>query len=111
MAFVVECLGEDFEDTPQHAGTDPLLKAAVAGLIRRIVVRQVSPRCSRSQNPQDAVEHRTVLPPRALSAVCAAHRLGQETPNEVPLVVREVTRMRRSKEGHPARMAAVPSGY
>ena len=110
MAFDMECLGEGFEDAPQHAGADPLLKPAVAGLIRRIAVRQVSPWCSRSQNPQDAVEHRTVLPPRAPSTVCAAHRLGQETPNEVPLLVREVTRMRRSTEGHPARMAAIRIG-
>lgn len=48
MAFVMECLGEGFEDVPQHAGADPLLKPAVAALIRRIAVRQVSPRCSRS---------------------------------------------------------------
>ena len=96
MAFVVECLGKDFEDAPQHVSVDPLLKPAVAGLIRRIAVRQVSPRCSRSQNPQDAVEHRTLLPPRAPSTVCAAHRLGHEAPNEVPLLVREVTGMRRS---------------
>jgi hypothetical protein len=107
MAFVVECLTEDFKDAPQHAGADPLLKPAVAGLIRRIAVRQVSPRCSSSQNPQDAVEHRTVLPPRAPSTVCAAHRFGQETPNQVPFLVREVTRMKRSREGHPARMAAI----
>jgi hypothetical protein len=110
MAFVVECLGKDFEDAPQRAGADPLLKPAVAGLIRGIAVRQVSPRCSSPQDPQDAVEHRTVLPPRAPSTVCAAHRLGQETPNEIPLLVREVTRMRGSREGHPARMAAVPIG-
>jgi hypothetical protein len=108
MAFFVQCLGKDFEDAPQHVGADPLLKPAVAGLIRGIAVWQVSPRCSSSQNPQDAVEHRTVLPPRA--TVFAAHRLGQETPNEVPSLVREVTRMRGSGEGHPARMAAVTIG-
>ena len=105
IAFVVECLGEDFEDAPQHAGADPLLKPPVAGLIRRIAVRQVGPRSAGPQDPQDAIEHRTVLPPRAPSTVFAARQLGQEGPNEVPLLVREVTGMRRSRKGHPARMA------
>jgi hypothetical protein len=67
-----------------------LLKPPVAGLIRRIAVRQVSPRCS---SPQD---HRMPLStarlsPRTPSPVCAAHRFGQEAPNEVPLLVREIT--------------------
>ena len=88
---------------------DPLLKPPVAGLIRRIAVRQVSPRCPGPQDPQDAIEHGTVLPPRAPSTVFAARRLGQEAPNEVPLLVREVTGMRRSSEGHPSRMAWAPS--
>src|SRR5262249_48730726 len=91
IAFVVECLSEDFEDAPQHARATPWPKPPVAGLIRRITVRQVSPRGPGPQDPQDAIEHRTVLPPRASSTVRAAHRLGQEAPNEVPLLVREVT--------------------
>src|SRR6266498_2197538 len=61
-------------------------------------VRQVSPGCSSPQDPQDAIEHRTVLPPRAPSTVFAAHRLWQEARNEVPLLVREVTGMDRSRE-------------
>ena len=101
----MECLGEDFEDAPQHAGADPLLKPPVAGLIRRIAVRQVGPRGAGPQDPQDAIEHGAVLPPRAPSTVFAARQLGQEGPNEVPLLVREVTGMRRSRKGHPARMA------
>ena len=38
IAFVVERLREDFEDGPQQAGADPVLKSPVAGLIRRIAV-------------------------------------------------------------------------
>ena len=91
IAFVVECLGEDLEDAPQHARADPLLKPPVAGLIRRIAVRQVGPRGPGPQDPQDAIEHGAVLPPRAPSTVFAAPQLGQEGPNEVPLLVREVT--------------------
>src|SRR5262245_23035908 len=50
ITFVVERPREDFEDAPQHSGTDPLLKPPVAGLIRGIAVRQV---CPRSSGPQD----------------------------------------------------------
>jgi hypothetical protein len=38
IAFAEECLGEDLEEAPQHARADPLLKPAVACLIRRIPV-------------------------------------------------------------------------
>lgn len=37
-------------------------------------------------------------------------RFGQEATNEVPLLVRDVTGMSRSGEGHPFRMASVPIG-
>lgn len=104
-AFVVECLGEDMEDVPQNTPADPLLKPPVAGLIRRIAVRQVGPRGSGPQDPQDAIEYGAVLPPRAASTVFAARELGQEGPNELPLLVREVTGMRRSRQGHPTRTA------
>src|SRR5262249_59682646 len=63
MTFVVECLREDFEDAPQYAGTHPVLKSPVAGLIGRVSVRQVGPRGAGPQNPEDAIEHKAVLPP------------------------------------------------
>jgi len=53
------------------------------------------------EDPQDAVEHRTILPPWAPPAVCAARQLGQEGPNQNPLLVGEVTEMRSSRKGHP----------
>src|SRR4029453_19122377 len=63
-----------------------------------------------SSGSTGAIEHRTVLPPRAAATVCAAHRFGQKAPNEVPLLVREITGMSRSSEGHSIRMASVPIG-
>jgi len=107
IAFVEECLGEDLEDAPPHARADPLLKPAVACLIRRIPVWQVGPRSAGPQDPQNAIEHGSVLPPRAPSPVFATPQLGQERPNENPLPVGEVTGMRRSRKGHPARMPFV----
>ena len=78
IAFVEECLGEDLEDAPQHARADPLLKPAVACLIRRIPVWQVGPRGAGLQDPQNAIEDGTVLPPRAPSTVVSARQLGLE---------------------------------
>jgi hypothetical protein len=81
------------------------LKPPVAGLIRRIAVRQVGPPSAGPQDPQNAIEHGVVLPPRAPSTVLSARQFGQEATNEVPLLVGEVTGMRRIKGGHPATMA------
>jgi hypothetical protein len=108
IAFVVECLSEDMEDAPQNTRADPLLKPPVTGLIRRIRVRQVGPGGPGPQDSQDAIEYSAVFPPRAPSTVFAARQLGQEGPDEVPLLVREVTGMRRSKQGHPTRMGVGP---
>jgi hypothetical protein len=101
----VECLREDFEDGPKHAGADPPLKPPVAGLMRRIAGRQVRPWGAGPQDPEEAIQHRAVLPPGAPSTVLAAPQLRQESPDHVPLLVREVTAMTRSGAGHPDRMA------
>jgi hypothetical protein len=117
VTLVVERLGDDGEDVLQHSGPNPLLKTPMAGLVRRVAVWQVRPRGAGPQDPQDAIEHGTVLPPRAPSTVFAARQLGQEGPNEDPLPVREVTGMRRSRQGpssqdapwrHPAIRADEP---
>src|SRR5262245_43003438 len=76
----------------------------MAGLARRITVRQVGPRGAGPQDPEDAIEHKAVLPPGAPSTVFPARQLGQEAPNEVALLIREVTGMARSGVGHPTRM-------
>jgi hypothetical protein len=67
-------------------------------------VWQVGPRSAGPQDPQNAIEHGTVLPPRAPSSVLSARQLGQEGPNEVLLLVGEVTGMRRIRKGHSSRM-------
>jgi hypothetical protein len=43
-----------------------------------------------SQDPQNAIEHGSVLPPRAPATVFAACQLWQEGPNQNPLLVSEV---------------------
>jgi hypothetical protein len=92
---------ERAENAPQHTRAHPLLKPAVARLIGGMPVREIGPWGAGPEDPQDAVEHRTILPPWAPPAVCAARQLGQEGPNQNPLVVGEVTGMRSSRKGHP----------
>src|SRR5262245_17232764 len=104
-ALVVEGLREDFENGPQHARADPLLKPPVAGLRRWIAGRQVRPWSAGPQDPEDAIEHRAILPPGAPSTIGAARQLRQEAPNHVPVLVREITSMTRGGLGHPDRMA------
>ena len=104
MAFVVERLCENFEEPPKQAGADPVLKSPVAGLIRRIAVREVRPRGPGPQNRKDAVEYGAVLLPGAPAAVCTARERGQEGADEGPVLVGEVTGMRHRKKGYLARM-------
>jgi hypothetical protein len=92
---------EDMEDAPQHTRADPLLKPLVAGPDTTDSGPAGRPTGSGPQDPQDAIEYGAVLPPRAPSTVFAARQVGQEGPNEVPLLVREVTGITRSSQGHP----------
>jgi hypothetical protein len=76
IPLVVERLRENFEDAPQQAGADPVLKSPVAGLVRRIAVWQVGPGSASPQDPENAIEHRAVLPPGAPSTVSPARQRG-----------------------------------
>jgi hypothetical protein len=76
IAFVVERLREKFENAPKQAGANPALKSPVAGLLRGIAVWQVGPGSAGSQDPEDAVEHRAILPPGASSTVWSARQRG-----------------------------------
>jgi hypothetical protein len=106
----VEGLREDFDDGPHDAGSDPPLKPPMAGLMRRIVGRQVRPWGASPQDPGDAIKHRAVLPPGAPSTVFATRQLGQEALNDVPLLVRDVTGITRNGVSHPNRVAPSLSG-
>ena len=105
LTFVVKGLREDFENGPQRAGADPPLKPPLAGLMRRIMGRQVRSWGAGPQDPQDAINYWTVLPPGPPSTVVAARQLAKKASDHVPLLVREVTGMTRIGVGHPNRMA------
>jgi hypothetical protein len=53
----VKVLGERAEDLVDDALFLPLLQAAVAGGVWRVAPRQIRPRRSSTQNPQDSVKN------------------------------------------------------
>jgi hypothetical protein len=91
IAFVVEGRARTSRTPSQHIRAHPLAETAGGTFDRRIPVREIGPWGAGPEDPQDAVEHRTILPPWAPSAVCAARQLGQEGSNQNPLLVGEVT--------------------
>jgi len=77
MAFVVERLRENFEEAPKQAGADPVLKSPVAGLIRRIAVREVRPRGPVLRSHYAVTRYYPVdsLQPRIITAVSSDRRV------------------------------------
>src|SRR5882672_8096643 len=55
--------GECTHDLGPDACSSPANEAIVAGRVRTEVDWQVAPRCSRSQDPEDAIENTTVIHP------------------------------------------------
>src|SRR6266700_3304081 len=53
--------GQRIHDLVPHSSTAPANEAIVAGGVRAKVLRQITPRRTRTQNPKDAVEHAPVI--------------------------------------------------
>jgi hypothetical protein len=51
LAATPEVFGDGTKDFVEHAFVDPLLKASMTGLIRRVTTRHVRPWGTRSQHP------------------------------------------------------------
>jgi hypothetical protein len=62
----------------------------MAGLIRRVAVRQVCPLGPRAQNPERSVQDLAQVLPRPASAVLAPPILRQQRLDELPLGVCEI---------------------
>jgi hypothetical protein len=62
----------------------------VAGLVRWKAVGQILPAGAAAQNPEDAVEHLTRIPPGAAAPVGPARRFGKQRFDESPLFIREL---------------------
>src|SRR6476620_7904492 len=76
------------QDALQFALSHPLLEAAVAGLVRRVFSRQLTPLRSCTQDPQDSVENRSRVLPRTTSTIGASLR-SQDRFNKLPLGIAE----------------------
>src|SRR5437660_757205 len=57
----ITLLLQRFQDALPYSGFDPPIKSARDGAPRAIVLREISPRRSRSQDPQDGVEDVTMI--------------------------------------------------
>ena len=90
LAAVAQVGSERLEHTPEHALTNPLLHAAMAGLIRGKFARQRLPRRTGPEDPEDPVEHGTRGHAWAALAVLTWRRRGDQRPNNTPLLVREL---------------------
>jgi hypothetical protein len=56
--------GERVYDPTPHASPPPANEAVVASGVGTERIRQIAPGCSRSQDPENAVENTTVVHPR-----------------------------------------------
>lgn len=94
----LSALPKVFGQRGQHSVQDtlplPLLEAIVACLIRRIPPREIRPRSSRAQDPEDPIEDVSRIPPRppAKPARSFPLRLRDVGANRFPLLVRELHR-------------------
>ena len=64
----------------------PLLESAVAGLVRRILLRHLAPLCPGTQNPKHSVQHSPGLVPRA-TAIVRSPRWPQHRLHHGPLFI------------------------
>jgi hypothetical protein len=83
-----QLLRQHLQDALQFALSHPLLEAAVAGLVRRVFSRQLTPLRPCTQDPQDSVENRSRVLPRTTSTIGASLR-SQDRFNQLSLGIVE----------------------
>jgi len=86
LASLVQMLGQEAKHFDKPALTNPLLKAAMAGLVGRVLVRHFSPLGATAENPQHAVQHRPRVVPWTASVIRSSRRT-QDRLNQFPLFV------------------------
>jgi hypothetical protein len=69
FSAIAEIFSEPLEQAVEATRSLPLLKAAMAGLIRRIAPRQIVPRRAGAQHPQHAVEDGARIAPRTPTSI------------------------------------------
>lgn len=71
---VAQVFGEALEEPIESATALPELKAAMAGLVRRIAARQIGPGRPSAQHPEHAVEYCARIGPRPTAPIGAPAR-------------------------------------
>jgi hypothetical protein len=96
----VEIDGQGFQHAPQRARADPRLKAAMTGLIRRVAIGQILPRCAGPEDPEDPIQHVAGIAPRPPASIAAQTGLRQERRQDGPLRVSEVHAVEYDGDGN-----------
>jgi len=68
--------GQCVYDTASDTGSPPPDEAVIASGVRATLFRQITPGCSRSQNPEDAIEDAAVVRPWNASWLIRQHLLN-----------------------------------
>jgi hypothetical protein len=88
-----QVLGQSLQRSAHHAGTDPLLKPAMAGLVGRIALGQVGPGGAGAQDVQDSVEGLAPSLPGAATPVGAALGFRNQGVQQRPLGIGQISRV------------------
>ena len=88
-ASLLEVCGESPQDVAERSVLRPLLEPSMAGLVRRKARRQIFPTRACLEDPEDAVEHLSVVLPGPTAPVLAGGRNGKQRFDDLPLLVLE----------------------
>jgi hypothetical protein len=86
LASHVQMLSQEAEHFDKPALTNPLLKAAMASLVGRVLARHFSPLGATAENPEHAVQNGPRVMP-GTAAVIRPSRGTQDRLNQCPLFV------------------------
>ncbi len=87
LASLVQVIGKSMQHPLDRAVPAPALEATVTGLIGRVSLRQILPRCTGTKDPQDAVQYVARIAPRPTPASGSMRRGGHQDLKERPLSV------------------------
>jgi len=92
LAAIAKILGQAAQDALERLVFDPRLKSPMAGLIRRVPTRQVSPRSTGAKHPKHAIDDRPRFFPRPAAPLGGALQFlgGKAALDRVPLLIGEV---------------------
>lgn len=82
--------GKRFQNISHDSAPNPLLKSAMASLVRRIALRNIPPGSTCPQHPQNTIQHGTPVLPRPAASISAVRWLRNKCVQGFPLLVSQV---------------------